>query len=151
MSTMPSILLRLSLAMLLLVAAAEGGAQQLVSGDLTLHYSTMPTLQLQPEVARQYGLTRSAGRALLNVALRRRLTAGGDEAVAATVTASATNLAGQRQDLRMREVREGDAIYYLAEARVSDGETLRFEVSAVVDGAPRPLAVRFQQDFYAPR
>lgn len=143
--------LRLSLAFGLLFAAFVCQAQQLVSGDITLHYSTMPTLNLQPAVARQYGLTRSAGRALLNVALRRRLAAGGDEAVAATVTASATNLAGQRQELRMREVREGDAIYYLAEARVSDGETLRFELSAVVDGAPRPLAVRFQQDFYTPR
>jgi hypothetical protein len=138
-------------AAMLLLGAGTASAQQLVSGDLILHYSALPTLQLQPEVARQYGLTRSAGRALLNVAVRRTQADGSDIAVAATVSASATNLAGQRQDLRMREVREGDAIYYLAEARISDGETLRFELSATVDGAPRPLAVRFQQDFYTPR
>jgi hypothetical protein len=139
----------LLLGAVMLLAAASAAAQQVTSGDHTLHYSAIPTLQLTPDVARQYGLTRSSGRALLNIAIRRRDGSGGDHAVAATVTASATNSAGQRQDLRLREVREGDAIYYLAEARTSDGETLRFEIDASVEGAARPLSARFSQPFYA--
>jgi hypothetical protein len=141
-------LLRLLAVLLGCTLAPAASAQQLVSGDLTLHYSVMPSLQLQPAVARQYGLTRSASRALLNVALRRRLDDGSDVAVAAAVDASATNSVGQRQDLRLREVREGEAIYYLAEVRIEHGETLRFEVDARVEGAARPLAVRFSQPFF---
>jgi hypothetical protein len=138
----------LSICLLMLLGSAAVTAQQVASGDFVLHYAAIPTLQLTPDVARQYGLTRSSGRALLNIAIRQRDGSGGDRAVTATVTASATNSAGQRQDLRLREVREGDAIYYLAEARVSDGETLRFEVDARVEGAVRPLSARFSQPFY---
>jgi hypothetical protein len=145
MRTLPSLLLGL----LALLGSGSVAAQQVASGDLVLHYAAIPTLQLTPEVARQYGLTRSSGRALLNIAIRQRDGSGGDRAVAATVTASATNSVGQRQDLRLREVREGDAIYYLAEARTSDGETLRFEVDAAVEGVARPLTARFSQPFYA--
>jgi hypothetical protein len=134
-----------------LLATAPAHAQQVASGDLVLHYSAVPSLSLQPEVARQYGLTRSAGRALLNIAIRRQLDGGDSEAVAATVTASATNEVGQRQELRMREVREADAIYYLGELRVSEAESYRFEIEASVDGAPRPLTARFSQPFFRPR
>ncbi|MBB5015916.1 DUF4426 domain-containing protein [Rehaibacterium terrae] len=140
--------LRRFLALALLAFATPLAAGQLTSGDLTLHYSALPTTSLTAEVARQYGITRSGNRVLLNIALRRAV-ADADVAVAADVRASATNSAGQRQEIRLREVREGDAIYYLGEARVNDGETLGFEIEARVDD--RPLQVRFQQQFFAPR
>lgn len=126
-------------------------AQQLVSGDLVLHYSAVPMLSITPEVARRFGLTRSASRALLTVALRRPVAGALDEAVPATLRAAATNEAGQRQELRLREVREGTAIYYLAEARSVDRETLRFEIEAEVAGRERPITLRFSQAFFAPR
>ena len=40
-------------------------------GDLHVYYNALPSTELTPEVARQYGITRSANRALVNVALRR--------------------------------------------------------------------------------
>ncbi len=137
--------------LLLLAIAPARANQQVAAGDLVMLYSVVPTLDLAPEVARQYGLTRSSGRALLNIALRRTLADGSDTAVAGTVRAAATNEAGQRQELRLREVREGDAIYYLAEVRVSDGDTLRYELEASVDGSPQPVAVRFSQPYFVPR
>ena len=143
--------MRMLLLFCLLAFALPSTAQQLVSGDLVLHYSAVPTMSLAPDVARRSGLTRSAGRALLNVAIRRTLADGSDVAQTARVSASARNEAGQRQELRMREVREGDAIYYLAELRVDEAETYRIEVEAVVDGAPRPLSVVFSQQFFRPR
>jgi D-aminopeptidase len=134
-----------------LLAATPAVAQQVASGDLVMHYSAITSLSLRPEVARQYGLTRSAARGLLNIAVRRSLGDGHDVAVTAAITAAAINDAGQRQELRLREVREGDAIYYLAEVRIAEAETLRFEVSANVDGARRPLSVTFSQQFFRPR
>ena len=129
-----------------LALAMPAAANVLRSGDLRVHYSAVPTTSLAPEVARQYGLTRSANRVLLNVAVRRG-EPGADEAVAANVQASATNLAGQRLELRMREVRDGDALYYLGEARVTGQDTLRFEISVTVPGQA-PMRVDFSQEFF---
>lgn len=118
-------------------------------GDLVLHYSAIASTTITPEVARQYAITRSSGRALLNVSLMRKQTDGSQKAIRAKVTAVATNLSGQRQDLAVREVREGDAIYYLAEPRVGDRETLNFELSALPEGEIEAITTRFQQEFFA--
>jgi hypothetical protein len=139
------------LGLLLAVVATQVGAQsQTAPGGLTVHYSALPTLELQPEVARAYAITRSAARGLVNVAVRRAKPGGGDEAVAAAVTGSATNLAGQRQELAFREVREGDAIYYLSEPRTTADETLAFELEVLPTGATAPVRVRFRQEFHPP-
>ncbi len=120
-------------------------------GDLVLHYSAIASTTITPEVARQYAITRSTGRALLNVSLMRKQADGSQKAIPARVTAAVTNLNGQRQDLAVREVREGDAIYYLAEPRVGDKETLNFELSALPEGGGEAITTRFQQEFFAPQ
>lgn len=120
---------------------------QLQSGAYTLHYNALPSTTLSPEVARQYGITRSASRALLNISVQRRDAAGVMRAVPAAVQADATNLSGQRQALRMREVREGDAIYYLGQARVSGTDTLDFEVTVTPQEGPE-MTTKFRQEFF---
>ena len=138
-------------ALLLVLAAAPAFAQsQTAPGGITVHYSALPTLQLEPEVARSYAITRSAARGLVNVAVRRTTAEGGDQAVAAAVSGSATNLIGQRQALAFREVREGDAIYYLAEPRTTAGEALAFELEVLPAGTTVPVRVRFRQEFHPP-
>lgn len=117
-------------------------------GDIAIHYNAIPTTMLTPEVARQYGITRSSGRSLLNVSVLRKQE-GMPAATPATVTAAATNLNGQRQDLRVREVREGEAIYYLAEARFQDAETLTFDLEITPEGSSEAIRTRFQQQFFA--
>ncbi len=130
---------------LALPAAAENSVR---SGDRVVHYNAVPTTSLTPDIARQYGITRSANRALVNIAVREGAP-GADRAVPAKVTIAATNLTGQRSDLRVREVREGDAVYYLAEARVAGNDTLAFEVEATPEGATAPIRVEFRQEFFA--
>lgn len=117
-------------------------------GDVAIHYNAIPTTMLTPEVARQYGITRSSGRSLLNVSVLRKRE-GMPVATPAVVTAAATNLNGQRQDLRVREVREGEAIYYLAEARFQDAETLTFDLEIIPEGSDEVIRTRFQQQFFA--
>ncbi len=130
---------------LALPAAAENSVR---SGQTVVHYNALPTTSLTPEIARQNGITRSANRALVNVAVREG-DPGADRAVPAKVSIAATNLTGQRSDLRVREVREGDAIYYLAEARVAGNDTLSFEVEVTREGATAPIRVEFRQEFFA--
>ncbi|MFT3805832.1 DUF4426 domain-containing protein [Arenimonas sp.] len=131
----------------LLFGCGAANAQSVSSGDITVHYSVVPTTSLTPEVARQYGLTRSASRALVNVAVRKGKP-GVDAAVPSQVTVGATNLNGQRQALMMREVKEGGAIYYLGEARVSGQETLSFEIEVRIAGRAEPIRAAFRQEFF---
>lgn len=142
-----------ALLLLGLTLTAPASAQHnnmIQSGNLTVHYNALATTDLSPEVAHQYGITRSASRALLNVAVREGVP-GEDKAVPAIVTAAATNLNGQRQELNMREVREGEAVYYLGETRIADKETLTFEIIIATEGAESPLRASFQQQFFVSR
>ncbi len=138
------LLFGLALSLLPLLASAQSSTTR---GPYTIHYSALPSTLITPEVARNSGLTRSASRGLLNIAVIKK---DGDRefAVTAVIEAAATNTAGQRQGLRMREVREGEAIYYLGEPRISEGERLDFEVRITPEGAGEPVLLRFAQTFH---
>ncbi len=120
------------------------------AGEYVLHANAINSLELTPDVAIANGITRSASRGLLNIAIRKKRGDGSDVAVRAAVSADALSFSGQRQILSLREVTEGDAIYYLAEARVVEGETLTFEISARPQGDVSVLQTRFQKAFFAP-
>lgn len=118
------------------------------AGGFVVHHNAVPTTSLTPDVARRYGITRSANRALVNITVRQG-EPGADRAVPAKVKLVATNLNGQRLDLRAREVREGDAVYYLAEARITGNDTLVFELEVSPEGAAAPIKASFRQEFFA--
>jgi len=135
-------------ALLLPALPAPAQAESVRSGEYTLYYSAMPSTMISPEVARAAGITRSSSRALLNLAVRRDSADGLGEPVEADLTANVRNPVGQFQAPRLRQVREADAIYYLGEVRFSDGDTLDFEIEASIEGEPRPIRVRFSQQFF---
>lgn len=114
----------------------------------TVHYNAIPSTVLSPEVARRYGITRSGGRGLINIAvLRDGADAALPQAVRATVSAHVRSLTGQRNPIELREIVEQDAIYYIGDFRVRGEELLRFELDVTPAGARRPIPVRFEQGF----
>jgi hypothetical protein len=131
---------------LLLASAVSAQSSQTVDGH-TVYFSAVPTLDLAPEVASGYAITRSVNRALLNIAIRRKAD-DGDIAVKAVISGTVQNDAGQAQALALREIREGDAIYYLGEPRMRPGDTLRFDLQVTPEGMSRPISVRFSRSFY---
>ena len=137
-----------ALLLLLAIALPAWADNSTRAGGYVVHHNALPTTQLTPDVARQYGITRSANRALVNISVRQG-EPGSDRAVPAQVSLVATNLSGQRLDLRAREVREGDAVYYLAEARIVGTDTLVFELEVTPEGATAPIKASFRQDFFA--
>lgn len=145
----------MALVLLALLPASRLGAQGAMdspnlveSGDYVVHFNALPTTRIPPESARNYRITRSPNRALLNISVQRKGEAGSTPAVTAAVEASATNLTGQRRELAVREVRDGDAIYYLAETGVSNRETLTFDATVLPEGSTVPIVLRFQQQFF---
>ena len=128
-----------------LVALAAGVAfaeQKQSFGAYEMHYSVFNPTFLRTEIAERYNLVRGRDKALLNVSVLR-----GDQSVVVAVTGTVKNLLGQSQPLDFRQVRDGDAVYYLAMLTYQDRDTLRFEISADLPGYG-PAAVRFQQTLY---
>ncbi len=107
----------------LLICAATASAEQKQSfGVYDAHYIIIPTAILKPEIAAQYGIVRSPTQALVNISLIER----DGLPVPTEVSGSYRNLLEQTQPLTFREVREGEAIYYLATLRYTDRDVLRF-------------------------
>ena len=117
-------------------------------GDYVLHFNALTTDSITAEVARQYGITRSSNRALLNVSIVRKQGAGADRPVAGSVTARAVNLTGQLKNLELRQVVDGDAVYYIGEVPVAYRETLIFDISATPINESSRFDARFQQQFF---
>jgi len=128
------------------VAAAPAAAADRVQrfGDFEVHYNAVPTVMLEPAIARNYDIQRSQRRGLLTVSLLR-----GDSPVSASVNARSENLAGQVQALSMREVREGDAVYYIGSFSATEEEELEFTISAQPkDSSQGPFEVVFEHTFF---
>jgi len=112
-------------------------------GPWNVHYVVLGTTFLTPEVASGYGIARGRDRALMNISV---LDSAGSP-VQVDISGTMINLLSQREPLSFREVREGPAIYYLAEFKYTDRDVLRFVVTLIPpDGTPQQLT--FQQKMY---
>lgn len=117
-------------------------------GEYQLHYNTFESTFLTPEIAHQYGLTRTKGQALLNVAVTTQAQGELPQSQRAIVSANVKNLLGQIVPLSFITIEEGDAIYYLAPFTKTDDEILKFTVEAKTSADSAPMTVSFQRHFY---
>jgi hypothetical protein len=117
-------------------------------GDYVVHFNALSTEMLPPKVAREYHITRSRNVGMINVTILKKVLGSPGQPVHARVEVRAENLAGQARNIRLREVREGTAIYYIGEFRVAHEETLKFRVRARPQVTQQNLELEFSQDFY---
>lgn len=108
-----------------------------------VHYIIIPTTFLESEIATKYDVARARNRALINVSI---LDAN-KQAVTGAVSGSSSNLLGQTQYFEFRQVREGDAIYYLAELLHSDQELHRVTLEVALDTGQKDQ-IKFNQKMY---
>lgn len=133
----------------LLAVALPAQAEQMQQfGDYQVHYSTLTTDVLAPEIARNYGISRSRGQGMLTLSVLRTQPQAPAKAVPAKVRASAVNQNSQYRSIDLREVRDGPAIYYLGQFRVGHQEQLTFNVDITPEGEDRSFTVEFTQRFY---
>lgn len=145
-----------ALSILCLLAACSGGEAprpaELIPpapahasfGDLRVHYNALPTLTLGEGVAREYGVKREDGSALLFIALRR----GQDSTEVPAdgkVSATVTDLSGKRQTVALRPVVTGEYTDHIGTFAVSERDSYRIDVNVRSDG--RNETVRFQRNF----
>lgn len=133
------------LLLLSLNAAAENSTR--VPG-YTIHHNALTTDILDPKVAATYGIKRSKGRAMINVSVIKEIPGTTGQPVPAQVRVSGRNLIGQNRQIPMREVREGNAVYYIGDFPVAHRERLNFLIEVTPEGAHRPYLARMTHEFY---
>lgn len=123
-------------------------AQFLKFGDIRIYANAMPSSQLNAEMARQYGITRSASRVLIHVVVREG-TPGKDKTLPATITAVAIRKNGERTNINMQVTKENRDVYYLGELNISGNEAINFEIVTQIE-KHEPMRMTFLQEFFSP-
>lgn len=134
-------------AVLVLLAGSVHAEQVKKFGDYDIHYNAFNSSSLTADVARQYGITRGANQGLVNIVVRKRNDSG-DAPAAAKVSGSARNLLSQRSELKFKEVRSGEAIYYIAVFRFDNQDMLTFDIDVQPTDSGDKFPFHFQQQMY---
>ncbi|WP_163932666.1 DUF4426 domain-containing protein [Paraferrimonas sp. SM1919] len=143
---MKQLFIGFALTLLTLVSHQAHAEQKTIVGNYEIHYVAFPSTFITPEVAKQYGVERSRYNALVNISVLNRVMAN-NPAVEANVSGHARNLISTMKTLNFKEIKEGDAIYYIAEVGHRNEEVLNFEVQVSV-GRSLNTKIKFNQKFY---
>jgi len=130
----------------LLVFSQNSRSEQHTVGNYTIHYSVINSSIIQAETARQYGLKRSKNIALLNISVIKKSDKKEGTAIIANIFGHASNLVGQLKGLAFKEIKEENAIYYLATFPINNAEMLKFDLKVQPSkvGKIIPLAFKTQ-------
>lgn len=137
------------LAVLALTASLCGVAnaeQKETVGNFDIHYMALGSTFLTPSIAKSYGIKRSNYTGIINIAVL-DISEANKPAVPVEITGVANNLLDARINLTFKEIREGDAIYYIAEVPYRDDQEINFNV-AIKYGNQLNTNLQFKQKFY---
>ena len=116
-------------------------------GVYEIHHSVVNTTFLAPQVSERHGIVRGKNRAILNLAVREHLANGTSVARSAKVEGRTWDLF-QNQFFEFKEIREGEAIYYIAEFSFINEEWRFFEMDFRPDGAEQSYTFKFKHQLY---
>lgn len=136
-------LIQLVIFCLALATGQVSAEQKKQLGNWDVHYILMPTTLLDAEIARQYQLNRSRNYQLLNISV---LASDNQQAQQVELSGSAVNLAGQRQTLTFRPVKDGKALYYLAGVEARSEQQMTIHVT--IRQGDQQQELQFSQDVY---
>jgi hypothetical protein len=112
---------------------------------LNVHYIALGSAFLTPEIAKAYGIERSRYKGLVNISVLDN-TQAGNPSKTVFINGKARNDVGQIKSLEFTEVKEGDAVYYLAQVSYTNEETIYFDINITDKGKQHNLS--FSQKFY---
>lgn len=137
------------LAVLALTASLCGVAnaeQKETVGNFDIHYMALGSTFLTPSIAKSYGIKRSSYTGIINIAVL-DISEANKPAVPVEITGVANNLLDARINLTFKEIREDDAIYYIAEVPYRDDQEINFNI-AIKYGNQLNTNLQFKQKFY---
>lgn len=138
----------IAVALIALLLPRSGHADQSMAfGEIVVRYSALTTDQLFADVARRYGIERSARTGLVNIAVERKT--GGEEPamISAAVKGSVARLTGRGTPIRFRETHDEGAVDYLGEFPLDASGTYVFTIEVTPPGRAQAYTVRFNRDY----
>lgn len=117
-------------------------------GDYVIHYNAFRSDTISPEIAKQHDLPRANNRILINIAVLKKVMHTTGKPTSAKIEGHASNLTGQFKQLTFKTIKEGTAIYYLADTKISDGEFLKFDIKVTPEGETHPVRLHFDKRFF---
>lgn len=127
----------------LLLSVMANAEQKQQLGDWDVHYIAFNSTFLTPQVAKAANLSRNKNNAIINISV---LDSQTQQAQQVQIGGIARNLLGQQRDLVFREVKDGEAIYYIAVMPFRNEEQLRFSLD-IRQGTKRQQ-LNFEQKLY---
>lgn len=129
---------------LVLLSNPVSAEQKQVLNGWEVHYSAFNSTFLTPDIAAQYGITRSEKRGVLNISV---LDSESKDALPVQPKGYVSNPRGGVQNLEFKKVTEGQAIYYLASFVFGDQELMRFKLN-LRDDKSNQETLEFEQKLY---
>ncbi|MRX28106.1 DUF4426 domain-containing protein [Kangiella sp. HZ709] len=117
-------------------------------GDHIIYYNAFNSSFLQPEVATAYKIQRTSFTGVLNISIHNANKKGLPDAIAANVQGRIRNQLSQNQELSFREIKEENAIYYLADFQFRPREETDIRFIVRIPGISEPIEIEFDQKFY---
>jgi len=114
-------------------------------GDYRVVYSAFNSSFVRPEIAAEHNISRGRTRGIVNVALVEDDSTAGRPAI---IDGTVTDLMSRQRNLDFFEVREGDAVYYLAPFDFTHEDPLTFRINVRVDSDSAAMPVTFRRTFY---
>jgi hypothetical protein len=120
---------RLVMALSFLACSLTTWAEQKIEFDgYELHYIVLNSTEIPAQIADTYNLSRSGKQAFINLSVLQQTLDGYGIATSADIKARQRSLLGQTSNITLREIKEGEAIYYIGSFRIFDQETLWFDI-----------------------
>lgn len=129
------------LSWLALIPAQAEQKKQL--GVWDVHYIALPTTLLDPTIASQYKIERSKYNGLVNISV---LNSKDQVAQQVQISGEAKNLLGQIKSLTFVEVKEGAAVYYIAQYGYQTEQMVSFTIQ--ISQGSQSQQLKFNHTFY---
>ncbi|WP_096085638.1 DUF4426 domain-containing protein [Agaribacterium haliotis] len=113
----------------------------------SVHYSVFNSTFIPADVAKIYGIKRSAYESLINVSIYNNNKPM--QSIAADINGRVRNLLQQSKKLDFIEIKEKNAVYYIAPVRINGEEVVHFELKVTPDGSNETLNVNFNKKLYS--
>ena len=112
----------------------------------SVYHSVFNSTFILPKVAAANQIKRSKYESLLNISVSEKNQHG---SIAVKISGTVTNLLQQQKSLKFTEIKEANAVYYIAPVRVANQEVLHFRVSVTPVGEDEALVSEFTKTVYA--
>ena len=133
---------------ILLLFIASIQAEQHTVGNYTVHYNLLNSSFIEPQIATQYRIKRSRNIALLNISVIEKSNTPNGTPVISNIFGHGTSLAGQVKELAFKEIKAGDAIYYIATFPINNGERLNFDLKVQPNKLGKLIPIKFKKQVF---